>query len=452
MRTKDWFAVVIVVLLLSVLSVKVSHSSELVLTFKEAVDIAVKDNPQLKAFKWVVKAGSAEVDISKSHYYPKLIIEERVSRTNSPTYTFMGKLNQERLSEMDFLIERLNSPEPVTDFQTTVTLLQPLFVPRIKYGIEVSKEMLSSEQKQYERRKEEILFRLYNAYLRVQTAKQFLGVAEKGLEDAREHLRLAELRFRAGTGLYSDVLRAEVSLKDAEKRKVEAESALVVAKRALGLILGKTVPVDIKDEGIVLPLKDLSFYESSLSRRADLSSLQKRYSALRKAVSLERSMLLPEVGLTAVYQMNDHRSPFGAEGESYTVAAVLRWSLFDPTIRARIKKKEAEANQLKELLAGFQQEISFRINEAYQKVREKQKNLELSRAALKEAEEAMRLVRIRYENSLSPFVDLLDTQMMLQNARAKVVEAENNYSRAVAELYYQSGQLLSELLRATVNK
>jgi outer membrane protein TolC len=443
---------VIVILLLNVLSAKVSHSSELVLTFNEAVDVALKNNPELKAFKWVVEAGSAEVDISKAYYYPKLTVEERLSSTNSPTYTFMGKLNQERLSEKDFLIERLNSPEHVTDFQTTVTLLQPLFVPRIKYGIEVSKEMLSSAQKQYERRKEEILFRLYNAYLRVQTAKQFLEVAEKGLEDAKEHLRLAELRYRAGTGLYSDVLRAEVSLKDAEKRMVAAESALYVAKRALGLILGKTVPVDIKDEDIVLPLKDLSFYESSLSRRADLSSLQKRYSALRKAVSLERSMLLPEVGLTAVYQMNDHRSPFGAEGESYTVAVVLRWSFFDPTIRARIKKKEAEANQMKELLAGFQQEISFRINEAYQKVREKQKNLELSKVALKEAEEAMRLVRIRYENSLSPFVDLLDTQMMLQNARAKLVEAENNYSAAVAELYYQSGQLLLEFLRATANK
>jgi outer membrane protein TolC len=228
---------------------------------------------------------------------------------------------------------------------------------------------------------------------------------------------------------------------------VEAESNLIVAKRAMGLILGKTVPVDIKDEGIVLPLKDMKFYENSLSRRADLSSLQKRYSALKKAVSLERSLLLPEVGFTASYQLNDHRSPFRAEGDSYMIAAVLRWSFFDPTIRARIKKKEAEANQLKEVLSGLQQEINFRINEAYQKVRERQKKLELSRAALKEAEEAMRLVRIRYENSLSPFVDLLDTQVMLQNARAKVVEAENDYSAAVAELYYQSGELLSEFLK-----
>ena len=124
------------------------------------------------------------------------------------------------------------------------------------------------------------------------------------------------------------------------------------------------------------------------------------------------------------------------------ITAFLRWNFFDATTQARIRKARASVNEISEYRKGLEKEITFKVHEAYDRVLEKKKELELAGASLTEAEEALRLVERRYENSLSPMVDLLDAQVMLDTARAKLVDAENGYIVSLAELYYQSGILM----------
>ena len=83
---------------------------------------------------------------------------------------------------------------------------------------------------------------------------------------------------------------------------------------------------------------------------------------------------------------------------------------------------------------------------AYRQIEERRKNLERAEASLVESEEALRLVRLRYRNSLAPIVDLLDTEALLQKARAERIQAENDLQMAIAELYYQSGMLTESIL------
>jgi outer membrane protein TolC len=71
--------------------------------------------------------------------------------------------------------------------------------------------------------------------------------------------------------------------------------------------------------------------------------------------------------------------------------------------------------------------------------------MELARSSLETAEEGKRLVKSRYENSLSPIVDLLDTQVMLERARANIVARENEYQRAILNLGYESGTIMEDL-------
>jgi outer membrane protein TolC len=71
--------------------------------------------------------------------------------------------------------------------------------------------------------------------------------------------------------------------------------------------------------------------------------------------------------------------------------------------------------------------------------------VELAQTALKTAEEGQRLVKGRYENSLSPIVDLLDVQLNLNYVRAKTVARENAYKLAVINLGYESGTIMKDL-------
>ncbi len=416
-----------------------------VLNLKEAINIALKDNPRIKAFNWAVEAQKEDIEILKKNYYPKISLEERFSRTDNPTYAFMSKLNQERFTRSDFIIDSLNNPDSINDFQTSLNIEQPVYIPKLNTGIKISKIQLQEKSLRLNRLKEEVIRDVIKAYLGVLTAKEYVKVAEKSIEDIKEHKRLAELRYKTGLGLYSDVLRAEVSLKDAEKKLISARNSLDTAKRMLALVLGKTEPVDVLDEDIPLYLKDLNAYLEAGLNRYDLKSLKKSLEMAENVIKLEKSSFIPEIGIGGSYQLNDHNTPLGSEGSSYMVMAFLRWRAIDFTLKHRVKKASLKAKELSENIEGLKKAIHFQINKAYNDVIEKKKNIELYEASVKDAEEALRLVRKRYENSLSPVVDLLDTQVMLDHSRAKLVQARNDYRMALIELYFESGILGKEI-------
>jgi outer membrane protein TolC len=144
--------------------------------------------------------------------------------------------------------------------------------------------------------------------------------------------------------------------------------------------------------------------------------------------------------------MNDHRKLFGSEGNSWQVSASLRWELFDGTRREFERTRaQYEAAEMKESVNNLREFISFKVHDAYLAVEEARKNLQLAQAALKHAEEGARLVRSRYENSLSPVVDLLDVQVNLNRARANTVAQKNAYILAIVNLQYESGTIMKDL-------
>ncbi|NOY64118.1 MAG: TolC family protein [Nitrospirae bacterium] len=435
------YRVGIILLVLLIIPSTIAWAMETV-SLREAIERAMKENPEIRAFTWSVRAYEEDINIARAHRYPKLIMEERFLRTDNPTYSFMAKLNQERFTQSDFAIDGLNNPEPLSDFQTTFRFEQPLYVPEISIRIDMAEGVLKSRQLEFERKKEEVALKVVKAYLNIQKAKAYVEISKKAVEDAKEHKRLARLRYENGLGLYSDLLRAEVALKDAERMLTSSETSLRIARKALGLLLGSTEPFDAEQERPLFSLDSVDVYLNATKQRTDLLSLKRKEEIASRAVDLEKAALLPQIGLGGSYQINDHRRPLGAEGGSYMITAFLRWNFFDATTRAKIRKAKAEVKKVTEYRKGLEKEIAFRVHEAYERVMEKKKELELARASLKEAEEALRLVERRYENSLSPMVDLLDTQVMLDTARAKLVDAENGYIASLAELYYQSGILM----------
>jgi outer membrane protein TolC len=232
----------------------------------------------------------------------------------------------------------------------------------------------------------------------------------------------------------------------ATERHVSAKKNLEVAKRALGLLLGLAESVDIVPGKYEIEIKDIDHYYGSSVSRKDLKAMESRVKNAGNMLRMADAGYLPVFGVGAAYQMNDHKKPFGSEGDSWQMMAFLRWEIFDGTKReherhkARYKMGEAE-----EYLSGMKKEIAFNIYDAYLGVGEARDGLSLARAALMSAEEGLRIVNVRYENSLSSMIELLDMQTGLDASRAGVVEKESAYKSAAADLWFQSGTILKEL-------
>jgi outer membrane protein TolC len=280
----------------------------------------------------------------------------------------------------------------------------------------------------------------------IASAKDYVRAAGQGVEDAREHLRVANLRYNNKLGQYADTLRASTSYTEAMQRRNVADKQLRLAKRALGLLLGTTDSIDVTDANIELPVKDLSLYEEAACSRSDIHAAELRHENARQNIRMAEAGYLPYLGVGGSYQLNDHNRLFGSEGDSWQVMAFLRWDLFDGTKREyeRAKAKDL-AFQASEQLLAMKQGVSYRIEEAYLDVEEARKNLDLAREASRTAEEGTRLIRLRYENGLSSLADLLSAQTSLEQARAGLVDRKNAYGTAVAALSYESGTILKDL-------
>jgi outer membrane protein TolC len=437
---------VITILLIFVLFSATVRGDEKPLNLKEAIGIALEHNNEVRAFRNSLEAQREDIGIARSSLLPRVTFEERFLRTTNPTYAFMSKLNQQRFEAQDFAISSLNSPNPTNDFQTTFAFEQPLFVKNAYIGLDMAKTEYSAKNEDYKRKKEEVAVRVVEAYLAVVSAREFARVGQEAVKDAKEHLRMAELRNKAGLGLYSDVLRASTAVTETEQKLVSAQKNLAVAKRALGLLLGRDASMEIVSETPEFPLLGIEYYTTASLSRNDVRSLELRSENAKKDMKLAEAGYFPVVALGGSYQLNDPDKPFGSSGESWSVMAFLRWDLFNGLKREHERSKaKYKVSETEEYLQGVKKAVSFKVFSAYLSVEEARKNLELSGAALKSAEEGTRLVTVRFEKALSPLVDLLDAQVSLDHSRASVVARENEYRMAIATLSYESGTLLKDL-------
>ncbi len=437
----------IVILLIAAALPAAGEPAERQVTLSQAIAIAMEENHEIRATKSSLLAEKADIGIARGFLLPQIGLEQRVSRTNNPPGVFMSKLNQERFTQADFALNPLNNPAPVTDLQTMVALEQPIFVGKALVGLTMARKEYAAKGEEYGRKREETAVRVAEGYLAVWTAKEYVHVARAGIDDAGEHFRIAEARYRNGLGLYSDVLRAQTAVIEAEQKMVTAEKNLSVAKRALGLLLGASEPLDITpDQKLDFPMKEMAYYQNGAASRKDVRALRMRYENAKNGVKLAESKYLPTLAVRASYQMNDHSRLLGTEGESWWLMGVLRWDLFDGASREyeRVKARHKQA-ETEEQLKGLKEAALFSVAEAYLAAVEARKNIELSRAALAAAEEGQKAGGEQIRELPLPLVDLLDVQLNVDHSRAGVVARENEYRLALIRLAYESGTIMEDL-------
>jgi outer membrane protein TolC len=423
-----------------------ARAQEQTFTLAEAVKFALQNNNEIRAAESSLAAKKDDIGVARSSLLPKVYFEERALRTNNPTYVFMSKLNQGLFTAQDFAIQSLNHPDPYNDFQTQFFAEQPIFVPKAWVGVDMSKREHQAGSIDLSRKREEIAFRVCQAWLMVHTARAQLSVAEKGVEDAQEHYRIAKLRYEADLGMYADTLRASTALAESRQRRVTAGKQNNLARRMLGLLLGLSGSADVDGEIPDFPLKDIEEYARSSQARGDVRSMELRYENAEKSIRMSDTDYLPYVGVGGGYQWNDPANLFGGSGDSWQVSAFLRWNLFDGAKREYERSKaKHQAKQAQEHLQGMKKAAAYGLYQAQLGVEEAKANLELAREALKTAEEGTRLVQMRYENSFSPIVDVLDAQVVLDRARVGLVARENEYRVAVLNLGWESGTILDDL-------
>lgn len=434
------------------LSAATANAEVLQLSLKDAMGRALESNSQIKAARFNFQAAAQGVQSANSRYFPVVSLEETLITSNSPTSTFMMTLDQGRFTQDDFKIDNLNNPSSRHDFKTALSIQQPLYVPSLSPLKEMAaKDALISELG-LEAVRQSIAFQVFHTYLEVQKAGAQLKASDKAVADARENMRLAGVRTSAGVGLRSDELRSRTHLSSVEQQLITSHNNLTLARMRLALLIG--VPDDsvyeVSDalDRVAVPEMSEQVFSQALENRIEIKRSQAELEKADASLRRSRSEYLPTLGAFASYQLNAKDAPFTSDNDSWTAGVSLKWNIFDG-FRRGSESKRAVAGQsaAREMLDSTTKDVRYQIKESYVRRNEAGKRLEVARHAVLDAEETVRLLTRRYENSLTTMVELLDAQTALNQTRANLVESEAGYALAGGRVYYMTGSFLKEMLK-----
>lgn len=289
-------------------------------------------------------------------------------------------------------------------------------------------------------------------YIALRGLQQRLAVANDALGNQREGRRLTGARLDAGRGTRLDLVRAqglvdstEATLPDLqagmERTAFRLATLTAQAPRAVLTRLAATQPLP------TLPVTDLATLplgtpEQLLRRRPDILVAERQLASATADIGVATADLFPRISLTGLIGFASNRVSLLGERESeqFSIGAGLSWPLLDfGRVRSRIAASEARGQQA---LARYEQTVAVVLEETEgalaQFTRSTQQTARLASAA-RNAEEATRLARLRFDAGVVDFLTVLDAERQTLAARDALVQGQTQVARALVDVYRALG-------------
>ncbi len=302
-----------------------------------------------------------------------------------------------------------------------------------------------------------VIFRVMQAYYRLLNASSLRAAAEVSLKNAQADEADASARLEHGLATKPDQLEAQAARAQAEYDVQAAVGREAIARGALAtaMELPPETALRVADvDTLAVPTKLAETVreetERALGERPDLKALLARMKAADAAIGRERSTLLPtlrlsgDAGETRQYGQQDMLPPAYAGGETWDAALELRWTLFDGGRRehelaeARADKAATEAR-----VDALRDRISDDVWNAYADAETALRQRAAAGALVTASDESYAAARESYNDGVRNILDVIAAQKALAQAEAEDVTARTQVLLQVANLAFQTGDLMA---------
>ena len=317
-----------------------------------------------------------------------------------------------------------------------VSAIQPVFAggqivngnKLAKVSEDVSHLQLQLSENEVEKTAEQYFWQLASLQEKMNT----LNAADALLSDIYKDVDVA---IRAGVALRNDLLRVELRQNEIASQRLKLQNGLSLVRLLLSQYCG------LRDTSFVITYQT-DQAQSPIPQGAEFVALTPEYQLLNKqveATALQQKMEvgknLPSVAVGAGYNYhnlldNDHT--FGMLFATVSVPISDWWGGSHA-----IKRKKIEHQKAQEQLADNAQLLQIRTQNAWNGVEESYQQLQLAQRSIEQAEENLRLNRNFYQAGTSKMSDLLEAQMLYQQACDKRTDAFADYQNKLLE-YRQS--------------
>ena len=320
-----------------------------------------------------------------------------------------------------------------------VTAVQPVFAGGqivngnrlAKVGENVSRLQLQLSENEVEKTTEQYFWQLVSLQEKMKTVE----AVEALLADIAKDVDVA---LKAGVAMRNDLLQVQLRQNDIASQKLTLRNATSVVKLLLAqyCCLSDTVftLVAPADEGAD-QLQGGAFNVQS-TPEYQLLSQQVRATGLQHKMEVGKN--LPSVGVGAGYNYHnllDNNHTFGMIFATVSVPISDWWGGSHAIKRKKIEHEKAQAQ-----LADNSELLRIRMQKAYNDVEEARQQLDIAQRSIEQADENLRLNRNFYQAGTSKMSDLLEAQLLYQQARDRQTDAVANYHNKLLEYRQAIGQ------------
>ncbi|RLC45278.1 MAG: hypothetical protein DRH70_07835 [Candidatus Coatesbacteria bacterium] len=419
------------------------------LTLKQSIEIALEGHSAIRQAKASVWAAKSQSKSSATAFLPSASVSGRYVRLDQNQYRHITIKIGGKEEMMDVPV--LQKFQYSADLQ----VVQPLFAGgAIYYSHKQAKTGVGIAKEQLEGTKQDVALGVARAYYSVLQAQRLLGVAKLTQQAMEAHRKTAKHFYEAGAVAKVDLLQAEVRLAEAQQGVIKASNAVETAKAAFNNSLGRDIsaPVELLESHLAMPseLTLSDCLETALSERPELLAMRKTIDASKASEKLACSTFFPQI--SGVYDKTlDKDTLTWDRDEAWRVSIVASWNLWQWGKRKfdldYARAKTAEARHQASVL---EDSILLEVKQAFLSVDQAKKLIAVTKRAIEQAEENVRMNDERYAQNMVTMTDVLDAEVLLANARMNYYVALYGYDVAVARLLRAMGERIdAQALPAT---
>ncbi len=437
------------------------------MTLSRALALALEKNPELAAYSWDIRAAEARALQARLLPNPELSVEVEGIRWNPGPQSTTVTRNSDLSVGWD-REERARSGFGQAEVTIALSQLVELGGKRAK-RIRLAKRGQDIAAWDYEVARADVLAQVAQAFVDVLAAQERVTLSRELMGFAEEAERATAARAQAGKISPIELKKAQIARSSVGVEVQRTTRELQAARVRLAATWGKTMPTFEKAVGhfdAIAPLPALEDLQTAITSVPDIArwtaEMEQRHAALR----LEKSMRIPDIELklgmkserlesgegagygwgTGGASFSRSHSSFDRERDNTLLFEVsLPLPLFNRN-QGSIKEAQHLISKGKEEERAARTRIRAGVADAYYTtLAVYEENETLKTEVLPLALETFELTQRGFRHGKFSYLEALDAQRTLVEARIRFLDAQAAYHQGVVELERLTGQSIHSL-------
>ena len=301
-----------------------------------------------------------------------------------------------------------------------------------KVGEEVNQLQLQLSENEVEKTVEQYFWQLAS----LQEILKTIDAVDTLLSDIYKDVDVA---VRAGVAMRNDLLQVQLRRNDIESQRLKLHNGISILRLLLSQYSGlrdTSFSVSYQTD-VDLPLLSKQDHQQALVGTAEYQLLGKQVEATNLQTKMAIGQNLPTVAVGAGYtyhNLMDNDHSFGMIFATVSVPISDWWGGSHA-----IKRRKLEHQKAVEQLNDNAQLLQIRMQNAWNGVEESYQQLQIAQRSIEQAEENLRLNRDYYRAGTSRMSDLLEAQLLYQQACDKHTDAFADYHQKLLDYRQAAG-------------